>query len=196
MKIPFFRSEAGIYILICLANQRFYIGSSVKLKRRAGCHRRELDAGVHENQHLQRAWIKYGRDAFMFGVLEYCPKADVIVREQVYLDRFHPYLDHIGFNIQRIAGAQKNISPLPQTVAKHRATKAQTRNERVEQQLALKGVSFEIVSPEGVLHQARGIQRFARDHGLDATALCAVLKGRSRHLSVRGWHLPQSSMTR
>ena len=56
----------AIYAIVFLATGAMYIGSARCLKRRWRTHRRELRAGIHSNSKLQRAWLKYGADAFAF----------------------------------------------------------------------------------------------------------------------------------
>lgn len=56
-------SKSGIYRIVNLANDKFYIGSAVNLERRWYMHRNRLNAGKHRNAHLQAAWSKYGEAA-------------------------------------------------------------------------------------------------------------------------------------
>ena len=63
-----------------------YIGSSVDIERRWKQHRGILRRGTHDNSHLQRAWNKYGEDAFVFNVLEEVGTDMLLVMEQEYLD--------------------------------------------------------------------------------------------------------------
>ncbi len=46
-----------------------YIGSTCRVRQRWKTHRRDLNAGKHCNQVLQRAWCKYGKAAFTFEIL-------------------------------------------------------------------------------------------------------------------------------
>lgn len=78
---------SGIYAIACLQNNRMYIGSAVMITKRWRDHREDLRAGRHHNQHLQFAWNKYGEHAFDFRILEVCPRDDLIVTEQRYLDQ-------------------------------------------------------------------------------------------------------------
>ena len=61
----------GIYKLINVVNSKFYVGSAVSLRKRKARHFSELRHGKHNNRHLQRAWDKYGEQAFIFVVVEY-----------------------------------------------------------------------------------------------------------------------------
>jgi len=76
----------GIYKIINVINDKFYVGSAVDLKRRKTRHFSELRKGKHNNRHLQAAWNKYGEQAFVFVVIaEVAPEADLLAAENVWL---------------------------------------------------------------------------------------------------------------
>ena len=76
----------GIYKIINIVNNKFYVGSAVDLKRRKTRHFSELRNGKHNNRHLQAAWLKYGEQAFVFVVVESLPTdADLLAAENVWL---------------------------------------------------------------------------------------------------------------
>jgi len=77
----------GIYEIRCTANDKRYIGSAANLVHRWQDHRRDLKNGIHKNPNLQRAWKKYGEDAFVWTVLEeLSDRIQLIVREQYHID--------------------------------------------------------------------------------------------------------------
>lgn len=63
----------------------FYIGASLDMAKRINKHKSELSRGVHINPRLQRAWDKYGAEAFSFSVLEYVSPEGLDEIEEVYL---------------------------------------------------------------------------------------------------------------
>ncbi len=76
----------GIYKIINVINNKFYVGSAVDLKRRKTRHFSELRTGKHNNRHLQAAWVKYGEQAFVFVVVEELPEGvDLLAAENVWL---------------------------------------------------------------------------------------------------------------
>ena len=91
----------GIYSITHLASGQRYIGSSRNLRCRLWTHRSKLRKDRHNNLHLQRAWNKYGEQAFKFEILEICldSPAVLIVREQAWIDQ---HLDAL-FNARKIA---------------------------------------------------------------------------------------------
>jgi len=60
----------GIYKIINIVNNKFYVGSAVNLRKRKARHFSELRTGKHNNRHLLAAWNKYGEQAFVFVVVE------------------------------------------------------------------------------------------------------------------------------
>jgi group I intron endonuclease len=81
----------GIYKIINVVNNKFYVGSAVDLKRRKARHFSELRNNRHNNRHLQAAWLKYGEQAFIFVVVEELPdEADLLAAENVWLK------EHVG----------------------------------------------------------------------------------------------------
>ena len=83
----------GVYCIVCLKNNKIYIGSSIDLAVRISTHKSALRYGKHTVESLQYDFDKYGEDNFKFGVLEtYEPVSPVIVRikEQEYVDEIKP----------------------------------------------------------------------------------------------------------
>lgn len=82
----------GIYKIFFLDPTHFYIGSTFSLQKRFRDHRNDLRRKCHRNEKLQRAWNKYGEEAFHFEIVELVASLDVLIeREQYYLDALKPY---------------------------------------------------------------------------------------------------------
>lgn len=115
----------GIYQINNLVNQKKYLGSTVADKgfyTRWHIHLSDLRLGKHHSIHLQRAWDKYGKDSFVFEVIEYITRAAnmtdqqwktyVLSKEQYYLDtvlfahnKDQSLFHQLGYNICRVAGS-------------------------------------------------------------------------------------------
>lgn len=91
---------SGIYKIVCSANGRQYIGSSKDMPNRWENHRRKLESKLHDNNHLQNAWNKYGSSVFEFNVIEYTD--NLLIREQHWIDAAEK---NSLFNMCFIAGA-------------------------------------------------------------------------------------------
>jgi group I intron endonuclease len=89
--------KSGIYTITCLANNKIYVGSTTRLFcQRWGDHKAMLNKGKHTNIHLQRAWNKYGSEAFVFEILELCDKEFILSIEQYWINMLDSYSK--GFN--------------------------------------------------------------------------------------------------
>jgi len=54
----------GLYAIVHKTKRTAYVGSSNNIARRIKEHKTDLKYNKHHCQHLQRAWNKYGSDAF------------------------------------------------------------------------------------------------------------------------------------
>lgn len=83
--------RSGIYQITNEINGKRYVGSAVNVKKRWRAHLSGLRRSQHENQHLQRAFDKFGESAFIFSVLEYVEDTwQLAKREQHYLNTVNP----------------------------------------------------------------------------------------------------------
>ena len=84
------RFKSGIYMFFNIVSGKRYIGSSVDIYSRIHEHIHNLNNNKSHNAHFQASWNKYGEDAFMFCVLEYCPEEIMFDREQYYINYLKP----------------------------------------------------------------------------------------------------------
>lgn len=92
--------SSGIYKIICLKNNKFYIGSSLNIDRRLKAHKKLLNQNKHTNKYLQNSWNKYGEQNFKFEIIETIhDTAQLLIREQWWLDNTNCYERKIGFNV-------------------------------------------------------------------------------------------------
>lgn len=96
---------SGVYKIICTVNGKIYIGSAINLRRRWNEHQRRLSLNIHDNQHLQRAYNKYGKSAFEFEIVELARTEILLVRENYWIESLGVCDESIGFNIAKDATA-------------------------------------------------------------------------------------------
>jgi group I intron endonuclease len=112
-------STRGVYCIRHVKSGKVYVGSAVSVKRRWEQHRNHLRAGTSHSEYLQRAWDKYGEDAFSFDVLECVEnKADLIAREQMWIDALIVNGQWDGYNTCRTAGSRLGVKTSEETRAK------------------------------------------------------------------------------
>ncbi len=115
----FIPQTSGIYRIVCTITTKFYIGSAINLRDRCQRHFWALRQNKHENQHLQRAWNKYGEQSFTFEVIELVLIPFLIEREQFWFDKLSPFGKR-GFNILPIAGSPLGYKHRPESIEKIR----------------------------------------------------------------------------
>lgn len=97
--------DSGIYIIKNIINNKCYIGSTSHINQRKKEHFSRLYNQTHHNIHLQNSYNKYGKDAFIFEIIEVVDyknggKLTLLDREQYYINILKP-----EYNILQIAGS-------------------------------------------------------------------------------------------
>ena len=90
----------GIYSIKNKKNGKVYIGSSINCEYRFKQHQKELRAHSHGNDHLQKAINKYGMDNFEFNIIAECNEADLITKEDEWINKFNSMDSRFGYNKQ------------------------------------------------------------------------------------------------
>jgi group I intron endonuclease len=123
--------RTGVYAIWMAGDPRgfTYVGQAGRgVANRLSHHRVSLRQGKHHTAHLQRAYNKYGEDAFVWALVEEVP-ADVdalTVAEQWWMDCVG--LDLL-FNTAPAAGSNLGMKKSPEAVAKNKAAHARRTPE-------------------------------------------------------------------
>lgn len=96
--------RSGVYAITNAVNGKRYIGSAVNFHARWGKHLSQFRRGVHHNVRLQRAWSKYGKEAFRLDVLIVCAREHAVMYEQIAMDALKP-----EYNLSPTAGSLLGI---------------------------------------------------------------------------------------
>jgi group I intron endonuclease len=95
--------NTGIYKIEHKTSGKVYIGSAVDFRARECKHWLDLRKGMHRNKHLQNAYDRYGAEAFEFKRLIICSRKNLLMYEQLCLDKFDAVKR--GYNIAFVAGS-------------------------------------------------------------------------------------------
>ena len=82
--------NSGIYVIVNLVNNKFYIGRTKNFNNRKTQHFSKLRLNKHGNKYLQNAYNKYGEDNFIFLIYE---RFEGTIEELEQLEK--PYLEQL-----------------------------------------------------------------------------------------------------
>lgn len=94
----------GIYKIENIVNGKVYVGQSINIEQRWYNHKNELNGNRHCNLYLQNAWNKYGKDSFVFSVLEQCELNNIDEKEIYWIELYDSLNPDKGYNLT--AGGQ------------------------------------------------------------------------------------------
>jgi group I intron endonuclease len=103
------KTEAGVYAIKNKQNGKIFVGSTRNLKTLSG-RRFELEMGTSTNQVLQNEWKEFGKEAFVFDVLEvlkkketryFDEKNELKKLEEAWLEKLRPYGER-GYNKEKL----------------------------------------------------------------------------------------------
>lgn len=100
--------NCGIYRIFNKVNNKCYIGSTINLKSREYKHFWMLSKSIHDNVYLQKSFNKYGKDAFVFEVLEICDEQMLFDRENFYIKQFNACNSEFGYNQAEVTIFRRN----------------------------------------------------------------------------------------
>lgn len=98
--------ESGVYVIRNIQTSFVYVGSSCHIYVRCCEHVRLLKRQKHPCIYLQRAWNKYGENAFDFDILEVVSEADqLLTAEKHWIDYLRSAHRDFGYNMALVPGA-------------------------------------------------------------------------------------------
>lgn len=89
----------GIYAITNIVTGDMYIGQTkIRFEARWSDHISSLKRGDHDNNYLQRSWVKYGEEGFKFEVIYLVHHIDVLDDlEMYYIKKYDTYMN--GYNL-------------------------------------------------------------------------------------------------
>lgn len=96
---------SGVYLIVNLLNNKFYVGSAKDLRHRMRNHFNDLKNKTHRNIHLQRSYNK-NPNAFIMIMIEKVEREELLtIREQFWMDCLNVSDKTISYNILNTANS-------------------------------------------------------------------------------------------
>ena len=73
-----------VYIIMCIQNNRMYIGQTKNYKNRINNHKYHLKNNNHDNIYLQEDFNRYGLSSFTFKIIDICNKRQQAIEKETY----------------------------------------------------------------------------------------------------------------
>ena len=99
MKASELNNTPGVYTITNLINNKIYVGCAFKIKRRIRAHYNSLKNNKHRNGRLQNSWNKYGKENFIFEILEECTIDLIYSQECFWINMLDSCNSKYGYNI-------------------------------------------------------------------------------------------------
>tara|TARA_R110000824_G_scaffold47256_1_gene134785 strand:+ start:492 stop:1151 length:660 start_codon:yes stop_codon:yes gene_type:complete len=158
--------KSGIYKITNKQNGKIYIGSSLNIYQRFYMHKNHLNKNNHHSSHLQRAWDKYGKENFIFEIIEEVPDKNMLLeREQHYMDTAKSYERENGYNINPTATSRLGAKHTEET--KRKMSESQKESGRWKgKKNPMYGVS--LIGPDhgmyGKMHSPESREKISENH--------------------------------
>jgi group I intron endonuclease len=92
--------NTGVYTITNIINNKVYVGSAlVSFSKRRNQHFSNLKLNKHTNLYLQRSYNKYGKDNFVFEILESYDPDISIDMERYWINILNSKNPNYGYNI-------------------------------------------------------------------------------------------------
>lgn len=138
----------GIYKIENLVNRKVYIGKSFDIYTRWYKHEQALDSNKHYNKYLQRSWNKYGKNNFVFSIVELCDLEDLSIKEIDYILLYNSKDKDFGYNLtnggEGIKGYKHTIN------TKRKLSEMQIGKKRGEEELRKFSLSMKGKIPKNI----------------------------------------------
>ena len=89
----------GIYKIENRENGKLYIGQAKDIRDRWRHHVAALRNEYHSNKHLQYSWNKYGKESFIFSIIEICSIEELNDKEIFWIKECKSADSRYGYNI-------------------------------------------------------------------------------------------------
>ena len=137
--------NSGIYKIVNLINNKMYVGRASFIDKRKNEHFRLLKLNKHKNSYLQLSYNKYGKENFIFEVIEYCEKEKLISKEDYWCKKLNVNDPKIGYNLaitHDSIGFYKHSDETKKKMSNSSKGKKKSKEAVEKMRISLKGRKF------------------------------------------------------
>lgn len=189
-------SLTGIYTVTNIIDNKIYVGYSKNCNKRFAEHTSLLLNNKHKNLHLQNAWNKYGKDKFVFEILEECDKQYLASQEHYWVITLNTRDFNFGYNILPTHPFKLNSGHSLETKSKQRLSALKRKNYKEQlEQLRISNVGkkasvetlekmsknrevykYKIIDKEGNIYDCTNLRKFSKQHNIDVRGMSMTFK--------------------
>lgn len=180
---------SGIYKIINLTNNKFYLGSAKCFFTRFRIHIGDLLRNNHHNIHLQRAFNNSDINNFKFEIIEILPPEKLEERETFLIMELDATNHKIGYNINKDAKTRLGIPMRRESVEKMIKSltgRKITGDALIKNRKATRDALCESVIQmdlnNNIIKEWECINDAAKFIGIDCTNIVAQLKGKNKRV--------------
>lgn len=94
---------SGVYMIHCLKNNKYYIGSAGDIHLNWKRKRYSLNKGTFNNRSLQNDWVLHDSSSFRFDIIEdlgiFCSEKELLGRESYWQNLYESRKSERGYNV-------------------------------------------------------------------------------------------------
>lgn len=151
-----------IYKITNNVDGKVYIGQTINYSKRKRSHISHLKDNKHHNEHLQRAWNKYGKENFSFEIIEECKTSELDKKEKYFIDLYNATDSSYGYNL--VDGGQVFRKFTPEL--------------REKMSNSLKGRKFSELHKQRISEGQKG--RIIKEESIEKAKTTAKINGRNK----------------
>lgn len=192
----------AVYKIICLSNNKVYIGSTKNGRGRFNDHKYTLSKGIFHSKFIQEDYILYGIENFAYQIIECCNTINIenqYNRENYYIDLYNSLNPLFGYNIatnkpngglnlpestrnkQRKLALERKVSNETRLKIKEANAGRKPARHSIEAAIKAKSKQHTYISPTGEIVEVFNISKFCRENNLIQSSMSQVSTGKRNH---------------
>lgn len=145
------KGKCGIYVIQNTTNNKVYVGKSIDIHRRIKSHITLLNnKSLDENRYLISSWHKYGRNSFIYYVVEYIDFDISLLRERelYWILHFNSTDKNKGYNLRLDSSSNMIVHEETRKLMSHKGKERYLNNPELKVKIGSRSSEFWKNNPE------------------------------------------------